>query len=52
MSDVALRVRDLGKQYRIGEIGRARYETLRDTLAILPRKILVYPWVLRSTFGI
>jgi lipopolysaccharide transport system ATP-binding protein len=39
MSDVALQVRGLGKQYRIGEIGRARYETLRDKLAYLPRKL-------------
>ena len=39
MSDVALRVRGLSKQYRIGEIGRARYETLRDKLALLPRKM-------------
>ena len=40
MSDVALQVRGLSKQYRIGEIGRARYETLRDKLAYLPRKLL------------
>ncbi|HEY0673379.1 MAG TPA: ABC transporter ATP-binding protein [Longimicrobiales bacterium] len=39
MSDVALKVRGLSKQYRIGEIGRARYETLRDKLALLPRKL-------------
>ncbi|HEY0810390.1 MAG TPA: ABC transporter ATP-binding protein, partial [Longimicrobiales bacterium] len=39
MSDVALQVRGLSKQYRIGEIGRARYETLRDKLAFLPRKL-------------
>ena len=39
MSDVALQVRDLAKQYRIGEIGRARYETLRDKLAYLPRRL-------------
>jgi lipopolysaccharide transport system ATP-binding protein len=41
MSDVALQVRGLGKEYRIGEIGRARYETLRDKLAYWPRKLLV-----------
>jgi lipopolysaccharide transport system ATP-binding protein len=40
MSDVALRVHGLSKQYRIGEIGRARYETLRDKLAFLPRRLL------------
>lgn len=40
MSDVALQVRGLSKQYRIGEVGRARYETLRDTLALVPRKLL------------
>jgi lipopolysaccharide transport system ATP-binding protein len=40
MSDVALRVRGLSKQYRIGEIGRARYETLRDKLSYLPGKLL------------
>ena len=40
MSDVALQVRGLGKQYRLGEIGRARYETLRDQLAHLPRKLV------------
>ena len=40
MSDVALQVRGLSKQYRIGEIGRARYDTLRDKLAFLPRKLL------------
>ena len=39
MSDVALQVRGLSKQYRIGEIGRARYETLRDKLAFLPRRL-------------
>jgi lipopolysaccharide transport system ATP-binding protein len=40
MSDAALQVRGLSKQYRIGEIGRARYETLRDKLAMWPRKLL------------
>ena len=40
MSDVALQVRGISKQYRIGEIGRARYETLRDKLAYLPRKLI------------
>ncbi len=40
MNDVALQVRGLSKQYRIGEIGRARYETLRDKLAHLPRKLI------------
>jgi lipopolysaccharide transport system ATP-binding protein len=40
MSDVALQVRGLSKQYHIGEIGRARYETLRDKLARLPRQLL------------
>lgn len=40
MSDAALQVRGLSKQYRIGEIGRARYDTLRDKLAALPRKLV------------
>ncbi|MGQ0561629.1 MAG: ABC transporter ATP-binding protein [Gemmatimonadota bacterium] len=37
---VAIRAAGLAKQYRIGEIGRARYQTLRDTIAQLPRSIL------------
>src|SRR5688572_5103702 len=40
MSNVALQARGLSKEYRIGEIGRARYDTLRDKLAILPRRLL------------
>ena len=40
MSSVALQARGLSKQYRIGEIGRARYDTLRDKLAFLPRRLL------------
>ena len=31
MSDIAIRVENLGKQYRIGK--RERYKTLRDTLS-------------------
>jgi len=31
MSDIAIRVENLSKQYRIGK--RERYRTLRDTLA-------------------
>ena len=31
MSDIAIRVQNLGKQYRIGK--RERYQTLRDSLA-------------------
>ena len=31
MSDIAIRVEGLGKQYRIGK--RERYHTLRDSLA-------------------
>lgn len=37
---IAIRAEGLGKQYRIGEIGRARYETLRDKIAHLPRNLL------------
>lgn len=37
---VAIRAVGLAKQYRIGEIGRARYETLRDTIAELPHRLL------------
>jgi lipopolysaccharide transport system ATP-binding protein len=40
MSNVALQARGLSKEYRIGEIGRARYDTLRDKLAMLPRRLL------------
>jgi lipopolysaccharide transport system ATP-binding protein len=43
MSDVALQVCGLSKQYRLGEIGRARYETLRDRLAQLPRRMFGAP---------
>lgn len=43
MSDVALQVCGLSKQYRLGEIGRARYETLRDRLAQLPRRVFGAP---------
>ncbi len=31
MGDVAIRVEDLSKQYRIGAGGREAYKTLRDT---------------------
>src|SRR5687768_13312188 len=37
---LAIRAVGLAKQYRIGEIGRARYETLRDTIAHLPGRLL------------
>lgn len=37
---VAIRAVGLAKQYRIGEIGRARYETLRDKIAHVPRMLL------------
>jgi lipopolysaccharide transport system ATP-binding protein len=43
MSQPALQVRGLSKQYRLGEVGRARYETLRDKIARLPRKWLARP---------
>ena len=33
MSDIAIRVEGLGKQYRVGK--RERYKTLRDTLTTL-----------------
>jgi lipopolysaccharide transport system ATP-binding protein len=37
---LAIQAVGLAKQYRLGEIGRARYETLRDTIAHVPRKLL------------
>jgi lipopolysaccharide transport system ATP-binding protein len=37
---LAIHAVGLAKQYRIGEIGRARYETLRDTIAHVPRRLL------------
>jgi lipopolysaccharide transport system ATP-binding protein len=40
MRDIAVRAVGLSKQYRLGEIGRARYETLRDKIAHLPRKLM------------
>jgi lipopolysaccharide transport system ATP-binding protein len=46
MSDVAIRVQHLGKQYRIGK--RERYHTLRDTLAGLASSPLR---LARSLFG-
>ena len=39
MSEIAIRAVGLSKEYRIGEIGRARYQTMRDTVANLPRRI-------------
>ncbi len=45
MSDIAIRVRGLGKQYRIGK--RERYRTLRDTLADTVR--VPFQWT-RSLF--
>ena len=36
MSDIAIRVENLGKQYRIGK--RERYRTLRDTLTDTVRR--------------
>ena len=33
MSDLAIRVTGLGKQYRIGSLYEQRYRTLRDSLA-------------------
>ena len=38
--DLAIHAEGLSKRYYIGEIGRARYETLRDTIAHLPRRLL------------
>jgi hypothetical protein len=32
MNDIAIRVENLGKQYRIGSAQQARYKTLRDSL--------------------
>lgn len=40
MPGIAIRAVGLAKEYRIGEIGRARYETLRDKIGRLPRKLL------------
>jgi lipopolysaccharide transport system ATP-binding protein len=37
MSDLAIRVEHLGKQYRIGTLNSQRYQTLRDSLAGLFR---------------
>ena len=34
MSDLAIRVENLGKQYRIGTLQNQRYQTLRDALAL------------------
>ena len=33
MSDLAIRVENLGKQYRIGSLQSQQYQTLRDALA-------------------
>ncbi len=35
MSDLAIRVENLGKQYRIGTLNNQRYQTLRDSLSTL-----------------
>ena len=40
---VAISAVGLAKQYRIGEIGRARYETLRDTIAGIPKRLVGAP---------
>jgi hypothetical protein len=45
MSDIAIRVEHLGKQYRIGG-PRVRYQTLRDTLMAGLRA----PWQRLSSF--
>ncbi len=43
MSDIAIRVQDLGKRYRIGS--RPRYKTLRDSLS----DVFSLPWRARPT---
>ncbi|HUP90202.1 MAG TPA: ABC transporter ATP-binding protein [Longimicrobiales bacterium] len=37
---IAIHAEGLGKEYRIGEIGRARYETMRDIISRVPRRLL------------
>ncbi len=53
MSDIAIRAESLGKRYRIRQGTRARYDTLRDTLANLGSRIvhLGRPFNRRSTIG-
>ena len=38
MSDVAIRVENLGKQYRLGTLNNQRYQTLRDALGSVFRR--------------